>query len=98
MTKKGKIYTGINLKYKKIWKCICAERITIAKAVENNDTDFDTIVSVKYKPKENIYFVVNMCGECRQIAICHKPLKVIVDDKGILKSIPIEQAFPFPYL
>jgi cytidine deaminase len=95
-TKKGGVYTGINLKYKKIWKCICAEKVAIAKAVEQGESELDTIVSVKYVPEENKYFVVNMCGECRQIAFCYKSLRVIVDDKGILRAVSINKTFPFP--
>lgn len=97
LTKKGNIYTGVNLKYKKIYKCICAERVAIAKAIEKKERDFDTIVSVKYEPEDNQYFVVNMCGECRQIAFCHRPLKIIVDEEGILNTVSIEKIFPFPY-
>lgn len=97
LTKKGNIYTGINLKYKNIWKCICAEKVAIAKASEDNNLDFDIIVSVKYEPKNNSFFVINMCGECRQIAIFHRSLKVISDDKGILKSVPIKKLLPMSY-
>lgn len=96
-TKEDRIYTGINVKHRKIWKCICAERVTIAKALEAGEARFDTMVTVKYFPEKNEYEVINMCGECRQIAICHSPLKVIVDNKGTLTKVSIEKVFPYPY-
>ncbi len=98
LSKKGFFYTGVNVKYKNIWKCICGERVAIAKALENNDLKFDTIATVKYYPKNNLYSVINMCGECLQIAINHKGLKVIVDNKGILQLISIEKILPYAYL
>jgi cytidine deaminase len=97
-TKDGNYYTGINIKYNNVWKCICAERIAIAKAVENNDLHLKLIVSVKYFPKTHSYEVVNMCGECLQIAINYPSLKVIVNDKGLLKTVSIKDVFPFPYI
>ncbi len=96
-TKSGMQYTGANVKYKKIWKCICSERVAIAKAMEANDSEFDTITTIKYFPETDSFEVINMCGECRQIAICHKPLTVIADDEGKLKALSIEDLLPFPY-
>ena len=98
LTKKGNLYTSINVKYKNIWKCICGERVVIAKALESKDTSFDTIVTVKYYPENNTYKVINMCGECLQISINHKTLKVIVDDSGLLRSLSINKVLPFAYV
>ncbi len=97
-TASGKIYTGINVKYKKVWKCSCAERMAISKAIEAGETEFDTIVTVKFEDEDNSFAVMNMCGECRQIAIFHRPLQVIVDDNGTLRSEPIEAVIPFAYI
>lgn len=97
ITKRDKIYRGINVKYRSVWKCICAERVAIAKAVEAKDTKLDIIVSVKYFPETDSYSVINMCGECLQIAIFYPKLKVIVDDKGALRVVPIEKVLPYPY-
>jgi cytidine deaminase len=97
-TKTGNYYTGINIKYKNIWKCICAEKVAIAKAIENNDSELEEIASVKYFPETKSYQVINMCGECLQIAINYPSLNVTVDDKGTLKNISIKKVFPFPYI
>ena len=97
-TSKGNFYTGVNVKYKHIWKCICAERVAIAKAVEDGDLSFSLIVSVRYLPETDTYEVVNMCGECLQIAINYPTLKVIVDDGDILKTQSIKKLFPYPYI
>jgi len=96
-TKNGKIFTSINVKYKPVWKCICAERVAIAKAIEAGEIEFDTIVTVKYEPETKEYFVVNMCGECRQVAIFYKGLKVLSVKKGPIESVSIEEVFPYPY-
>ncbi|KKT86395.1 MAG: Cytidine deaminase [Microgenomates group bacterium GW2011_GWA1_Microgenomates_45_10] len=96
-TADGKFFTGINIKYKKVWKCICAERVAIAKALEAGETIFDTIVTVKYEDEDDSFTVVNMCGECRQIAIFHKPLKVIVGEGNNLRSLSIREIIPYAY-
>lgn len=96
-TKKGNLFTGINVKYKPIWKCICAERVAIAKAIEAGDVDFATIVTVKYFPDDDFYEVVNMCGECRQLAIFHKPLTVISVKNGKIEPVSIEDILPYAY-
>jgi cytidine deaminase len=95
--KSGSFFTGVNVKYKKVWKCICAERVAIAKAVEAGETEFDSIVTVKYLPEEDGFLVVNMCGECRQVSLFHSPLKVISADNGEVASVQIEELFPYPY-
>lgn len=96
-TKNGSIFTGVNVKYKKVWKCICAEGVVIAKAIEAGETEFDSIVTVKHSPEDNDFTVVNMCGECRQIAIFHSPLRVISANNEKVTSVPIEEVFPYPY-
>ena len=96
-TANGKFFTGINVKYKKVWKCICAERVAIAKALESGETAFDTIVSVKYEDEDDSFKVVNMCGECRQTAIFHEPLKVVVNDGDNLEVVSIREIIPYAY-
>lgn len=96
-TKRNKVYTAINIKYKAVWKCICAERVAIAKAIEAGENEFDTLVTVKYEPDTQEFLIMNMCGECRQIAMFHKPLNVIANDDGKLQKVPIEKVFPYPY-
>lgn len=96
-TDSGAIFTGINVKYRSVWKCICAERTAIAKALEAGETELEAIVTVKYSPDENNYEVVNMCGECRQVAIFHKPLKVIANNKGKVEKVSIEELLPYAY-
>lgn len=97
LTKSGKMYAGVNVKYKKVWKCICAERVAIANAVAAGETDFAAIVTVKYFPEDDHYEVVNMCGECRQVSIFHPGLKVLSVEKDTVVSVPIGKVFPFAY-
>jgi len=96
-TKSGKTFTGINVKYKKIWKCSCAERMAIAKAIEAGEMEFDTIVTVKYEDEDDTYSVVNMCGECRQYAIFHLPLNVLCSDGNKIVPASIEEILPYAY-
>jgi cytidine deaminase len=96
-TENGKIYTGINLKYKPVWKCMCAERNAIAKALEAGEEKFDTIVTVKYEDQDDSFSVVNICGECRQIAIFHEPLNVIVSTGDKVELVSIADTLPYSY-
>lgn len=97
LTRDGNVYTGINVKYHQIWKCICAERVAIAKAVEAGETQFDTIVTVKYFPETDSYEVMNMCGECRQLAVCHIPFNGIVNNRGGIEVQSIKKILPYAY-
>jgi len=45
-TKSGKVYTGINLKYRVRNTSTCAETMAIYAALNNGDKVFDTIVGV----------------------------------------------------
>jgi cytidine deaminase len=93
----GKIYTGLNFKYKTRGISMCAERIAIFKAIEEGEI-LDTILGIKYSPETDTYEVMNSCGECRQVELYHAPLKVIVNEKGILKKVSIEELLPYAYI
>jgi cytidine deaminase len=96
-TADGKYYTGVNVKYKKVWRCICSEKTAIAKAIEDGQDSLAIIVTVKYFPEEDDFAVINMCGECRQIAVFYPALEAIVDDGGVVKAVPIQKVVPYPY-
>lgn len=96
-TKNGKIFTGTNFKYRVRTITMCAERLAIFKAIEAGETEFDTIVGVKYFPEEDRYQILSACGECRQVQTYHAPIKTIIDDNGELKLIDIEELLPFAF-
>lgn len=97
-TKNGRIYTGINLKYRVRNTSACAETMAIYTAHNDGESDFDTVVGVKYFPEDDSFQVVNGCGWCRQLFCYNTPLNVIVDKNGVLKSIPAEEFLPYAFM
>ena len=97
-TKGGKIYSGINLKYRVRNTSTCAETMAIYNALNDGQTAFDTVVGVKYFPDTDSFEVVNGCGWCRQLFCYNAPLKVIVDNNGTLEVREAEDMLPLPFL
>ncbi len=97
-TKSGKIYTGINLKYRVRNTSTCREATAIYAALNDGEKDFDTIVGVKYTPESDSYEVVNGCGWCRQLFSYNTPLNVIIDKNGTLESTATEELMPYAFL
>lgn len=96
--KSGKIYTGINLKYRVRNVSTCAEAMAIYAALNDGETEFDTIVGVKCFPETDSFEVVNGCGWCRQLFSYNTPLNVIIDNEGKLETVKAEQLMPFAFL
>lgn len=97
-TKSGKIYTGINLKYRVRNTSTCAETMAIYAALNDGENEFDTVVGVKYFPETDSFEVVNACGWCRQLFAYNTPLKVIFDNKGKLEGVDAENLIPYTFL
>lgn len=97
-TKSGKIYTGINLKYRVRNTSTCAETMAIYAALNDGESEFDTVVGVKYHKETNSVQVVNGCGWCRQLFSYNTPLNVIIDDNSVLKVVPAEKLLPYAFL
>lgn len=97
-TKNNKIYTGINLKYRVRNTSACAETIAIYNALNNGDSELDTVVGVKYFPETDSFEVVNGCGWCRQLFCYNTPLKVIVDNNGVVEVRKAEDLLPLSFL
>lgn len=97
-TKSGKIYTGINLKYGVRNISACAETMAIHKALDDDETELDTVVGVKYFPDTDSYEIVNGCGWCRQLFCHNSPLKVITNDKGRIEVREAEDLLPLAFL
>ena len=96
--KSGKVYTGINLKYRVRNTSTCAETMAIYSALDSGETELDIVVGVKYFPETDSFEVVNGCGWCRQLYCYNAPLNVIVDNKGDLEVTTAEQLMPFAFL
>jgi cytidine deaminase len=97
-TKSGKVYTGINLKYGVRNTSACAETMAIYKALDDSETELDTVVGVKYFPETDSYEIVNGCGWCRQLFCYNAPLKVITNDKGKIEVKQAEDLLPLAFL
>lgn len=93
LAKSGKIYCGVN------WDNVhgaCAEYVTIGSAISNGEREFDTIVAVHDKAKNQ---VVSPCGNCRQMLLDYcEDIKVIInDDSGALVKVCIKDLLPFAW-
>jgi cytidine deaminase len=97
-TKTGKTYTGINLKYRVRNTSTCGETMAIYAALNDGESEFDTVVGVKYFPEKDSYEVVNGCGWCRQLYSYNTPLNVIVDNNGVLEVVKTENLLPYAFL
>lgn len=97
-TKNGKIYTGINLKYRVRNASTCGEIMAIHAALNDGEKEFDTIVGVKYFPEADSFQVVNGCGLCRQLFNYNTPLHVIVDKAGKLEVVEASDLMPYAFL
>jgi cytidine deaminase len=97
-TKSGKIYTGINLKYRVRNTSTCAETTAIYAALNDGEQEFDTVVGVKYFPETDSFEVVNGCGWCRQLFSYNAPLNVIIDNHGTLAVVTADELMPYAFL
>ena len=96
--KSGKIYTGINLKYRVRNESTCGEAMAIHMALNDGVAEFDTVVGVRYIPETDEFAVVNGCGWCRQLFCYSAPLKIITDNSGTLELREAEELLPLPFL
>ena len=92
--KDGSIFLGVN--------CdgihgSCAEFISIGAAITAGKRDFDTIVAVHDKAKNNL---VPPCGNCRQMLYEYCPdIKVLLNDvDGNIVKVKISDLLPLPYI
>ncbi|MBE9391774.1 cytidine deaminase [Fervidicoccus fontis] len=93
-TKKGNIYTGVNIENASYGLSICAERVAIFKAVSEGDREIE-ILLVYTPTKQHIY----PCGACRQVILEFNPnaLVIIANKDGISKSARIKDLLPMSF-
>lgn len=91
LTKKGSIYTGVNVENASYGAAICAERSAAAQAVGNGETDFDKIaVAVSGTGKAQ-----SPCGICRQfLAEFSREITVIYRQNGSLTTRKLSALLP----
>lgn len=90
----GKVYTGVN--------CdgihgSCAEFIAMGNAISAGEREFDTMVAVHLKTKNNL---LSPCGNCRQMMFEYYPdIKVILnDDDGKIIKADLRDLLPFAWV
>jgi len=80
---------------------VCAEAITIGKAISEGQDEFETIVAVRHPyPDEadESLRVVSPCGMCREMISDYAPdCFVLLEDEGRLIKTRIEELLPLKY-
>jgi cytidine deaminase len=70
-TRKGKVFTGVNLDTHLRRMAVCAEAVVLGRAItEAGDTGIDTIVAVRHPDPaaaDQSIAVVSPCGSCREL-------------------------------
>lgn len=95
LTKKGKIYTGVNIENVSYGLSICAERVALYRALVDGAKDFSTIAI--YTPTKNFTYP---CGACRQVLAEFNPniYILLINQKGAIKQFTLSQLLSHPFL
>lgn len=95
LTKNGKIYTGCNIENSSYGASVCAERVSIFKAVSEGEKDFELLV-VATKTDEPS----PPCGICRQVIseFSNNLPIILVNNRGSIIETNIKELLPFPFL
>ena len=95
------MFTGINLKTTATRSSVCAESNALAKAIESNNNDIETLVNLAYLPDDHgnqRLFIASPCGICRELLYDYAPeVRVIIFSQGALKKVPISELLTYPY-
>ncbi|MFQ6003851.1 MAG: cytidine deaminase [Candidatus Zixiibacteriota bacterium] len=91
LTKKGKVYTGVNIENATFGLTVCAERVAILKAVTNGEKNFVKIAVVVDKDEP-----VTPCGACCQVLseFCSDLKIVCANLKGKTKRYNLRELLP----
>lgn len=80
---------------------VCAEAITIGKAIADGDKGFDTIVAVRHPYSDEInreIKVVSPCGMCRELISDYSPnCFVIIEENDEIIKVKIQELIPLKY-
>ena len=90
-TKKGKIYTGVNIEQIHSSACsMCAEYSAIAPMQTEADQLIETIVAIDFNGR-----VLPPCGRCRELLRQFGNPYVILQIKGKTVKKPLDELIPF---
>jgi cytidine deaminase len=101
-TRKGKVFTGVNLDAYLGRMAVCAEAIALGRAVVDvGDAGIETIVAVRHPPpydKDQTVKVVSPCGACRELIFDYdRDARVIVPNGTSQAVVPIAELLPNKY-
>jgi cytidine deaminase len=101
-TRKGAVYTGVNLDAYLGRMAVCAEAVALGRAVVDlGDAGIDTIVAVRHPPpyeKDQEIKVVSPCGACRELIFDYdQNARVIVPNGKTPTVVPIGDLLPNKY-
>ncbi|MDI6840918.1 MAG: cytidine deaminase [bacterium] len=92
LTKGGKIFTGCNVENASLGLSLCAERVTLFKAMSEGEYEFVAIAIVA-----DDFFPP--CGACRQVL--HEFAKdievILVNEKKEIRDYKLSTLFPHPF-
>jgi cytidine deaminase len=93
-TKGGKIYEGCNIENASFGLTICAERLTLLKALSEGERDFSEIVVVTDAER-----LTPPCGPCRQLLweFCGDIHVRLHSTRGVEKTYRLSELFPHPF-
>jgi cytidine deaminase len=101
-TRKGKVFTGVNLDAYLGRMAVCAEAIALGRAVVDiGDAGIETIVAVRHPPpydEDQTIKVVSPCGACRELIFDYdREARVIVPNGKSQAVVPIADLLPNKY-
>ncbi len=100
-TKSGRVVSAVHIEAYIGRITVCAEAITIGKAISDGDKGFDTIVAVRHPYSDEVHReikVVSPCGMCRELISDYSPnCYVIIEDHGEIVKVKIHELIPLKY-
>ena len=93
VTKKGNIYTGVNIETRSAPCSICAEYAAISSMYSSGEKNIKTIVSVHGEGN-----IIHPCGQCREfmfeVSDKNKEIEIIINNK---EKIKLKDLLPEPW-
>ena len=91
LTKKGHIYTGVNVENSSYGLTICAERVAVFNAVTSGEREFEAILILSFG---NV--PAYPCGACRQVLAEFSPNIAIgvVSPSGAIETMTLSELLP----
>ncbi len=97
LTTDGKVYKGFNIENDGI-QSICAERVTICKALSEGNKDFKCLAVVGKKLDEEKFTKTLPCGYCRQFMSQYCPKDFVIytydDESEEIYEYTLEELLP----